>query len=150
MKSAKFTTREVDSFLSKTKTQFIVPITPQPNQKKYSTSKFQVGDELYCKEKVDQASKDSLIAQGLSTIDFKAYDRNTEAASRCILLIAEVTARRVEDLTEEDCIAEGFISAQDETAREQFSKAWKAKYEDLEYGENMWCWVYKINAVKKD
>jgi hypothetical protein len=76
-------------------------------------------------------------------------------ASRLTLEVLDVSIQRLQDISEEDAIAEGFEQYENDipggmeffTATTAFEQAWKSKYGAESWEANPWVWVVKFKKL---
>lgn len=77
--------------------------------------------------------------------------------SRITLKVTSVRVERVQDISRNDCIAEGFQGGHGSipgymysaTPKEHFSETWKQIYSD-HWDNNGWCWVIDFEVILKN
>lgn len=138
------------------------------HRQKLMASPFGVpGDTLWVRETWRTSASDERHA--LYAADVSAYERDEKGpwrpsihmprwASRLTLRVTDVRAERVQDLTEEDAVAEGCTSTvlaqgvaadEMETAREQFERLWASVYGADSWSANPWVWVVAFERAEE-
>lgn len=71
-------------------------------------------------------------------------------ASRINLEITDVRVERLNDISEEDAMAEGckYIELYECTAKDSFSSLWQSIYGEESWSSNPWVWVIEFNRVE--
>ena len=67
-------------------------------------------------------------------------------ASRITLEITAVRVQRVQDITEEDALAEGMVPLDRSTPREMFAEVWQSIYGN--WPANPWVWVVEFRRIE--
>jgi hypothetical protein len=107
---------------------------------------------IYKSDKKDQFGEDWKITAS-QTNSWKSPLFMPRSASRITLEITNIRVERLQDITEDDAIAEGFISNKDlkEIARLNFELAWDKLNEKRGYSwdSNPFVWVIEFRRVEK-
>jgi hypothetical protein len=70
-----------------------------------------------------------------------------KVASRITLKITGIKIQRLQDITEEDAMKEGYASDGDESARIWFSMLWEKINGVGAWNENPWVWVLEFEKI---
>ena len=131
-------------------------------------SKYSIGDKVFVKEtwatgfflknmlyKADATSE--AIEKGTgricvfsNSVKWKPATHMKEEQSRITLEITDVRVERLQEISEEDCKAEGAELLPYCRYRHDFVILWNSIYDKKGYGwdKNCWCWVYTFKVIE--
>jgi hypothetical protein len=116
------------------------------------------GDKLWVKETwkyVDFCGEDNGYVYRATDPDWESMEGWTwkpsifmpKVASRITLNITGIKIQRLQDITEEDAMKEGYASDGDESARIWFSMLWDKINGVGAWNENPWVWVLEFEKI---
>lgn len=123
--------------------------------------KYQPGDVMYCRETFYIAPTGDYVykADGTQPNDFHYWTPSIHMpreAARIFLRVTDVKVQRLEDMTEQDAVEDGFVYTEKlsgkfgylrrDYALERFQEFW-----NTQYGTNAnWMWVYYLEKISKE
>jgi len=114
-----------------------------------------VGDRVWVKEaySFDENLEPIYRADGVSLekgISWNSLSTMPQRASRITLEITEIQVEKVQEITEDDAMAEGMEIKCDSTGRTRFRNGWDKIYKEKGFGwdANPWVWVISFRRVK--
>lgn len=175
-----FNAQEVQAIIAGNKTMFREVIKPKPDsdinpvyikecdawqwwsKENRRKPRYQVGQKIFVKESFNIFAGQVAYKQSLANAEryiWKPASQMKQEHSRLTLLIKEIRVERLQDISEEDCINEGFdydwlggkgnilIAG---SITNNFAKNWNATHKKPEekFGANPWVWSIQFEVVK--
>jgi len=136
-------------------------------------SPYKVGQKIFCKESFSSYYEDNGLVRGdvflyradedskeLEDVHWKPAQHMKQEHSRLTLLIKEIKVERLQDISEEDAIAEGcenfvaaaFCKPEDRVHVRNFKNFWNATHKKPEekFEESPFVWKIEFEVVKND